>query len=228
MKILVVDDEVPLLRLLRVNLEASGYEVLVATDGAKAVEVAAREQPHLVLLDVLMPEMDGFEACRRIREFSQVPIIMLTAKAREQDKLTGFEAGADDYLTKPFSVKELLARIKAVLRRGQTNGRNGGYPTLQVGGLCIDRSRHRVSVQGREVRLTPTEFKLLSELAAEAGKVVSHRDLLRRVWGPEYGDEVEYLRVYVSHLRRKIEPDPDHPQYLLTVPGVGYVLACPE
>lgn len=153
---------------------------------------------------------------------------MLTAKAREQDKLAGFEAGADDYLTKPFSVKELLARVKAVLRRGQGNGRNASSPTVAVGELSIDFSRRRVSVGDREVRLTPTEFKLLSVLAAEAGKVLLHRDLLRRVWGPEYGDEVEYLRVYVSHLRRKIEPDPDCPTYLLTVPGVGYMLASPD
>ena len=225
MRVLVVDDEPPLVKLVRLNLEASGYSVLTAQDGTSAVKIVAEEQPDLVLLDVLLPEMDGFETCRRIREFSQVPVIMLTAKVREEDKLKGFEAGADDYLTKPFSVKELLARVKAVLRRGQADGRNVSLPISQVGELCVDWAARKVAVAGRDVRLTPTEFKLLSELVAQAGKVLLHRDLLRRVWGPEYGNEVEYLRVYMSHLRRKLEPDPAHPRYLLTVPGVGYMLA---
>lgn len=223
-RILVVDDEPKLVKLVRLNLEASGYEVISTGDGQEAVQLVASRQPDLVILDILLPgKLDGYAVCQRIREFSDVPVIMLTAKAREPEKLRGFEAGADDYLTKPFSAAELVARVRAVLKR---TGREERSPAVvRSGPVEVDLSGHVVKVGGRRIDLTATEFKVLAELAANAGKVVLHEQLLTRVWGPEYRDEVEYLRVYIAHLRRKIEADPANPRVILTVPGVGYMFA---
>jgi two-component system KDP operon response regulator KdpE len=228
--VLVVDDEPRLVRLVREILTAVGYAVLSASDGAQALEVLAVEQPDLVLLDIMLPgEMDGYEVCRRVREFSAVPIIMLTAKVREVDMLHGFDVGADDYLTKPFSAKELIARVKAVLRRSSAPGHEALVTAdVSCGDLTISFARRRVSISGREISLTPTEFKLLQQLALNANRVMLHEDLLTEVWGPQYRDDIDYLRAYVSHLRRKLEEDPSEPRYILTEPGVGYVLSCPE
>jgi two-component system KDP operon response regulator KdpE len=228
--ILVVDDEPRLVRLVREVLTAVGYEVLSARDGKEALEMLAVEQPDLILLDILLPgDMDGYEICSRVREFSAVPIIMLTAKAQEVDMLHGFDVGADDYLTKPFSAKELIARVKAVLRRSKLPGKEAMITgDFVCGDLFISFARHKVKVRGQETSLTPTEFRLLQQLALNANRVMLHDDLLTKVWGPEYRDDIDYLRVYVRHLRRKIEKSPSEPRHILTTPGVGYMLSCPE
>jgi two-component system KDP operon response regulator KdpE len=225
--ILVVDDEPKLLRLVTSLLEAAGYSTMTAVSGDKALELAAVQNPDLVLLDILLPgPLDGLEVCRRIREFSTVPIIMLTAKAREMDEVAGFEAGADDYITKPFSAATLVARVEAALRR--VSAPEARTSTIGLGPIVINLWRHEVRRDGHLVPLTPTEFKLLHELATNAGKVMLHSDLLARVWGPEYRDDVDYLRTYVRNLRRKLEPNPRAPQFLVTKPRVGYMLATPE
>jgi two-component system KDP operon response regulator KdpE len=227
--ILVVDDEPRLVRLVREVLTAVGYDVLSAGDCDEAMEKVAIEQPDLILLDILLPgDMDGYEICNRVRQFSTVPIIMLTAKAREVDMLHGFDVGADDYLTKPFSAKELIARVKAVLRRSKSP-REDAITTagLECGDLVISFARHKVKVRDKEVSLTPTEFKLLQQLSLNANRVILHGDLLTKVWGPEYRDDIDYLRTYIRHLRQKIEEDPSDPRYLITTPGVGYMLSCP-
>lgn len=221
--ILVVDDDHRMRRLLRLNLEKEGYRVATAEDGPASLEIAELETPDLILLDVTMPEMDGFTVLRRLREFSEVPVILLTAKGEEQDKVHGLDLGADDYLTKPFGPSELLARVRAALRRKQPG--DVSPPTIVVRDLEINAARRRVTRGDHEIRLTPTEYKLLHELAANAGKVLLHGDLLARVWGPEYRDEVDYLWTYVRYLRNKIEPDPSHPRYIVSEPGVGYMLA---
>ncbi len=227
-RILIVDDEPRLIRLVREVLGAVGYEVLEAADGETGIEMVALEQPDLLLLDILLPRgMDGYQVCRRVREFSNLPVIMLTAKAREADMLEGFDVGADDYLTKPFSAKELIARVEAVLRRSKSP-KEIITKKLECGGLEIDFARHQVTVRGQQVRLTRTEYKLLGELAMNANKVMLHQDLLAEVWGPEYRDDIDYLRTYIRYLRQKIEVDPSHPRYILTHTGVGYMLACPE
>ena len=228
--ILVVDDEPRLVRLVREILSAVGYEVLSARDGEEALETLAIEQPDLVLLDILLPgELDGYKICSKVREFSTVPIIMLTAKTREVDMLHGFDVGADDYLTKPFSAKELIARVKAVLRRSKLPGKEAMLTAdFECGNLTISFARHKVKVRGQEVRLTPTEFRLLQQLALNPNRVMLHEDLLSKVWGPEYRDDIDYLRAYVRHLRRKIEENPSEPRYIVTTPGVGYMLSCPE
>ncbi len=228
--ILVVDDEPRLLRLVRAVLTAVGYEILSATNGEEALETIAIEQPDLVLLDILLPgDMDGYEICRRVREFSSVPIIMLTAKTREVDMLRGFDLGADDYLTKPFNAKELIARVKAVLRRSKLAATEAiSTADLSCGDLVISFARHRIEVRGEEVSLTPTEFRVLQQLALNANRVMLHEDLLTKVWGSEYRDDIDYLRTYVRHLRKKIEENPSEPRYIVTMPGVGYMLSCPE
>lgn len=227
-KILVVDDEPRLVRLVSEVLMATGYQVTVASSGKAAIEAVAIEQPDLVLLDILMPMgPDGYEVCRRIREFSTVPVIMLTAKAQEADLLRGFDVGADDYLTKPFSAKELVARVKAVLRRARWP-ETVGATVVTCGGLEIDLVRCAVRVNGEPVALTHTEYALLRQLALNANRVLLHRDLLAAVWGAEYLDDIDYLRAYIRYLRRKLEADPANPQYLVTSPGIGYMLACPS
>jgi two-component system KDP operon response regulator KdpE len=220
--ILVVDDDPRMLRLLRLNLERAGYRVATEGDGVAALDRVDLEQPDLILLDVMMPAMDGFTFLARLREFSAVPVILLTAKGEERDKVQGLDLGADDYLTKPFGPAELLARVRAVLRR-KAQPAEVTPSILAIGDLTIDLARRRVVRQGEEIRLTPTEYKLLRELATNRGKVLLHGELLARVWGPEYRDEVDYLWTYVRYLRQKIEPDPAHPRYLLSEPGVGYV-----
>ena len=228
--ILIVDDEPRLVRLVREVLTAVGYKVLSAGDGKEALETLAIEQPDLILLDILLPgDMDGYEVCSRVRGFSAVPIIMLTAKTREVDMLHGFDVGADDYLTKPFSAKELIARVRAVLRRSKLPGKEAMTTADFVcGDLVINFARYKVRVRGQETSLTPTEFRLLQQLALNANRVMLHEDLLTKVWGPEYRDDIDYLRAYVLHLRRKLEENPSEPRYILTTPGVGYMLSCPE
>ena len=227
-KILVVDDEPRVVRLVSKVLKAVGYQVTAAATGEAAMEMFALEQPDLVLLDILLPRgPDGYEVCQQIREFSNIPVIMLTAKARESEMLRGFAVGADDYLTKPFSAKELVARVRAVLRRSERSEETAST-RLDCGELEIDFARRSVSVRGEAVHLTRTEYALLRELALYANRVVLHGDLLTAVWGPEYRNDVDYLRAYVRYLRRKLELDPAHPQYILTSQGVGYMLVCPE
>jgi two-component system KDP operon response regulator KdpE len=215
-------------QLVRKVLEAVGYQVVAAASGEPAIEMVALEQPDLVLLDILLPhDLDGYEVCRRIREFSEVPVIMLTAKALESDVLHGFDVGADDYLTKPFNAKELVARVKAVLRRTQ-RPEEMVTATLTCGELVINFARHAVEVRGEKVSLTRTEYALLRQLALNANRVMLHQDLLTTVWGPEYRDDIDYLRAYIRYLRQKLEENPSEPQYILTTPGVGYMLNCPE
>lgn len=227
-KILVVEDEPRIVRLVGEVLKAVGYKTIIATTGDEAIEMAALEQPGLVLLDIMLPRgPDGYEVCRRLREFSDVPVIMLTARAQEADLLRGFEVGADDYLTKPFSSKELVARVRAVLRRA-SRPEERVTSVLICGDLGIDFARHSVTVRGKPVALTRTEYALLRELALNANRVMVHQDLLAKVWGPEYRDDVDYLRAYVHYLRRKLEATSAKPEYIRTVPGVGYMLACPE
>jgi two-component system KDP operon response regulator KdpE len=227
-KILVVDDEPRVVRLVSEVLKAVGYQVIAANSGKSAVEMVALEQPDLVLLDILLPQgPDGYEVCRRIREFSDVPVIMLTAKALETDMLHGFDVGADDYLTKPFSAKELVARVKVVLRRAR-RPEEMVTAALTCGELEINFAQRIVRVCGDQVSLTRTEYALLRQLALNANRVMLHQDLLTEVWGQEYRDDIDYLRAYIRYLRRKLETDPSNPHYILTSQGVGYMLACPD
>jgi two-component system KDP operon response regulator KdpE len=219
-RILIVDDEPKVIRLVTTNLRTKGYEVIEAATGGQALRAAAEAAPHVMLLDVMLPDMEGYEVCRRMREFTDAPIIMLTAKAREVDKLAGFRAGADDYVTKPFSVKELLARIEVALRR-----RNGDAPaaaSLTVKGITVDLAARRVLAGGKPVALTPTEYSLFALLLSNRGKVLFHEQILGRIWGPEYAGNVDYLRVYVSHLRRKLGDAGS--KVIRTVTGVGYTI----
>lgn len=226
--ILVVDDQPSLVRLVRDNLESEGYRVLVASEGTKALDTVENDKPDLVVLDIMLPGMDGYEICRRIREFSTVPIVMLTARNERTDLVAGFEAGADDYVTKPFSAEELLARVKAVLRRSEYHEVNKYSPTFNCGDITIDFVRHEVSKRGEVIALTPTEYRLLYYLATNVGRVMLHSDLLTKVWGQEYSGATDYLRVYVRHLRTRLEDKDNQPVYILTVPGVGYMLKCPS
>jgi DNA-binding response OmpR family regulator len=225
--ILLVDDDPRLIRFVRANLESVGYRVVVAAEAGSALELLDREMPGLAILDVMLPGMDGFDLCQRVRQNLQIPIIMLTAKAEEADKVKGLRVGADDYLTKPFGVEELLARVEAVLRRANYPDEAPVNASFTCRDFCIDFLRHRVTIGVEEVLLTPTEYRLLVELARNAGRVMFHEELLSRVWGAEYGNEVEYLRAYVRHLRRKIEADPRQPEYILSRPGIGYMFASP-
>lgn len=227
-RILIVDDEPKLVRLVCEVLTATGYEVLTSSSGTQAIETVAIEQPDLVLLDIiLLGDKDGYETAHRIREFSNVPIIMLTAKVREADMLHGFDVGVDDYITKPFSSKELLARIRAVLKRSQAVPVQA-TTKITCGDLIIDLPRHRVTISDQEIHLTPTEYKLLHELAIHNNQVMLHEQLLTAVWGSEYRSDFDYLRSYIHLLRRKIEPDPSNPRMIVRVPGVGYMLETEE
>jgi two-component system KDP operon response regulator KdpE len=218
--ILVVDDEPQILRVMRASLPARGYEVRTATNGQEALDEMHKEMPDLLILDLVMPEMSGIEVCRRVREFSQVPIIVLSAKGSERDKVTALDAGADDYVTKPFGMDELLARLRAVLRRLSAVEANASIMT--VGDLTINSDERVIIAAGKEIKLTPKEFEVLKYLVSNAGKVVTHRALLQAVWGWESSEQTEYLRVFINQLRRKIENDPQHPKYILTEPWVGY------
>ena len=227
-KILVVDDEPHMVKLVVANLRAAGYEVVSAVDGRTALAAAERELPDLIILDIMLPGIDGYEVCRRIREYSAVPILMLTARSSEIDLVRGFDVGADDYLEKPFSVNELLVRVRAVLKRSKFVQEIIQHPPLAVGDLTIDFAKRRVTVRGTEIKLSPTEYKLLTKLALNADRVILHQDLLRDVWGPEYGTETEYLRVYIHYLRQKMEDDPANPKRIITHPGVGYMFRASE
>jgi len=226
--ILVVDDEPRLLAFLRSELRASGYRVSVATDGKGALRAFAARGPDLVILDVMLPDMDGFEVCRRLREESSVPILMLTARIHDTDKVEGLDAGADDYLTKPFSTSELLARVRALLRRVRVSDAEGPGTEFRCGDFVIDFQRRKVEMRGQEVRLSATEYKLLAELCRNAGRVILREELLSRVWGSAYRDEVQYVWVYIGYLRNKLEKDPRHPEYILTYRGVGYSFRAPD
>jgi DNA-binding response OmpR family regulator len=227
-RILVAEDEPRYTWAIQTNLEARGYEVVTAQDGQEAVELAVSEQPDLVLLDVKMPVLNGYEVCQRIREFSIVPIIMLTALAEETNKVRGLELGADDYLTKPFSVPELLARVRAALRRVEFSEGLPSTSSFQAGDMRIDFTQHRVFICGQEVDLTPTEYRLLCELVKLPGRLLVPGHLLEKVWGPEYEGEDKLVRQAIHRLRSKIERDPHHPEYIQTRPGLGYVFIPPE
>ena len=225
--ILVAEDDARMLRLVQRNLELEGYRVVTATDGQAALALAEAEACALLVLDVMMPKLDGLEVCRRVREFSSVPIVLITARNAERDIVRGLDAGADDYLTKPFGAPELLARVRAVLRRSRHTGwpADGRHATHHCGELAIDFSQHQVTVRGKPVPLTPTEYRILSQLAQHAGRVLTHEELLSRVWGAAYKEETHLLRVNMSRLRDKIEPDRAQPRYILSRPGLGYLLA---
>ncbi len=227
-RILVVDDEPRYVKAIQVNLTASGYEVLVAGDGQSAVEVAATENPDLIVLDVMMPGMSGFEACRQIRQFSTVPIIMLTAMAEEADKVEGLDAGADDYVTKPFGANEMLARVRAALRRGSLSEQSSLKPAFQAGDICVNFAQQRVFVRGDEVKLTATEYQLLCVLVNHVGQVLVPEHLLKAVWGSGYEGETRLIWQAIHRLRHKIEHDPKIPEYVQTRPGIGYIFVTPD
>ena len=213
-----------MVRLLRAALTSHGYRVVEASSGEEALRQAATRAPDVVVLDLGLPDLDGLEVTRRLREWSAVPIVVVSARGQEGDKIKALDAGADDYVTKPFSVGELLARMRVALRHAAQTAQEPGETTLSVGGLRIDRLRRQVFVDDVEVRLTPIEYRLLSMLAQHAGRVLTHEHLLRQVWGPGYTQQHHYLRVYMAQLRHKLEQDPSRPRYLLTEPGVGYRL----
>ncbi len=226
--ILVADDDPQILRLVARNLQLEGYEVTTATDGQEALDQLEAHTFDLAILDVMMPKLDGFTVCARVREFSSMPIIMVTARGQDQDKIRGLDLGADDYLTKPFSVEELLARVRSVLRRSQFASNQEGQhvrPVITIGELMVDFAQHRVTMKGQELDLTPIEYRLLAYLAQNAGRVVTQDLLLEHVWGEEYVGESHLLQVNVNRLRRKLEDDPARPRYLLTKMGVGYMIA---
>jgi two-component system KDP operon response regulator KdpE len=222
--VLVVDDEPQILRALRATLRGAGYEVETADTAQGALVAAAAHPPEAVILDLVLPDGDGTDVARELRTWSEAPIVVLSAVGDERQKIAALDAGADDYVTKPFSVDELLARLRAVLRRSTP----AGQPVIEIGALRIDVPERAVTVDGARVKLSPHEFDLLRVLAQNEGKLLTHRALLREVWGPAYQVEAHYLHVYVSQLRRKIEPDPSSPPYILTEPGAGYRLVEPE
>lgn len=225
-KILVVDDEPKIRMFIRANLEARDYEVYLAQDGVEAVETAGRVDPDVIVLDVNMPRMDGIEACRRIREWADMPIIILSVREEEKDKVRALDEGADDYLTKPFGIEELLARIRVALRHSA--GAAPATPVFTAGHLEVDLSKRMVKRQGQIVKLTRTEYELLAYLVSQHGKVLTHKELLRNVWGPKYGEESEYVRVFIRQLRSKIEDDPSNPQFIVTEPRIGYRFVKPD
>jgi two-component system KDP operon response regulator KdpE len=222
-KLLLIDDSQDMQKLVGLFLERDGYTVIQASNGREGLRLLAKHQPDLVLLDIMMPEVDGWEACRRIREVSNIPVIMLTAKSQESDIVRGLELGADDYVTKPFDPSELRARIQSLLRRTKEMSAHETSPlVLDDGWLYIDLSSRIVKANSKPVDLTPTEFRLLAALLQKVDCVIPHQQLLRQVWGPEYAEEVHYLKLYVRYLRQKLERDPSTPKYLLTEWGVGY------
>jgi two-component system KDP operon response regulator KdpE len=222
-RILVVDDEPQILRALQMKLQAAGYATDTAATAHEAVAKAAMRPPEAVILDLLLPDGSGTDVCRELRQWSTVPILVLSAVGEEKEKIDALDAGADDYVTKPFSGDELLARLRAALRRAKGKAE----PIIELGALVVDLERRIVTMDGRPVALTPIEYDLLRLLAENEGKLLTHPTILRAIWGPAYREESNYLHVYVSHLRRKIEPDPARPRYLLNQPGVGYRLVNP-
>ncbi len=225
-KILVVDDDPQIRRVMKATLVAHSYEVIEARTGEEALEVSARDMPNLVLLDMNMPGIGGLETCCALRDASDVPVIILSVRNTEKDKVAALDAGADDYVTKPFSIQELLARIRAALRRSASSPE--GPASFAAPDLEIDFATRHVRAHGVDVRLTPKEFELLRYLVAHEGKPVSHRELLQAIWGPDYGDEPEYLRVFINQVRKKIEANPAKPRYILTEPWVGYKFVAPQ
>ncbi len=221
-RILVVDDEPGILRFLRLSFESKGYQVTTAVNGIEALQKAELEPPDIVILDISMPRMDGFETCNRLREWLQVPIIMLSARGDETDKVKCLDLGADDYITKPFGIGELLARVRAMLRRAKTSTVIPTQSLVTSGDLKVNFAQKQVSVAGRAIKLTPTEYNLLQELVINAGKTLSHSYLLNKVWGSEYKAEREYLHVFVNRLRAKLEDDAVESRYIVTLSGVGY------
>ena len=226
--VLVVDDEPSIQNFIRKNLEVRGYVVFTAANGLEALASLENEHVDLIILDVMMPHMDGLETTRRIRQKSTVPIILLTALDEEPDKIQAFNIGADDYLTKPFGLGELLGRIKAVMRRAQWGKSPTSNRRIIQGDIMMDLERHEVEVRGKKVSLTPTEYNVLALMISHAGKVLPHSMILKEVWGDEYGGELEYLRVYIGHLRKKIERDPNAPEYLISERGIGYLFNIPK
>ena len=220
--ILVVDDEPRMVQFITMNLELEAFRVVSAFDGYQALEKMTRELPDLVILDIMMPDMDGFETLRKIRKMSAVPVIFLSAKGEEFDRVKGLDLGADDYIAKPFSPRELISRIRAVLRRLEPVAPALGLPVKVDDDLCINFEQRKVIVRGQEVRLRPTEYRLLYQLVTNAGRLLTHETLLSRVWGPEYRDEDHYVRLYITYLRQKIEKDPKNPKYILSERGLGY------
>lgn len=226
-RILVVEDDTTLLDILKYNLEKEGFEVVIAIDGVKALEEARAQQPSMMILDIMLPNMDGYEVCRILRGEMTVPILMLTAKAGEIDKVVGLELGADDYMTKPFSIRELMARVRALLRRSsmtkeKPEDKAGGPLVLESGNLELDISRHEAIIDGEKIDLSPKEFELLAYLMKNTGKVYSRDFLLKQIWGYEYYGDSRTIDVHLRWLRKKIEVDPDHPRRLITLRGVGY------
>jgi DNA-binding response OmpR family regulator len=222
--VLIVDDDPKILRLLRIELTAQGFDVIVAERGERALALAAERRPNIVVLDILLPDIDGLVVLQRLRENLGLPVVLLTAKGDEADKVAGLERGADDYLSKPFNPEELAARVRAVLRRVESPEAPLGDDVLRLGDLAIDLKRRTVFVRGRLVVLSRTEWHLLQQLATNAGRVLLHEDLLTRTWGLEYRHDVQYLRVWISRLRQKLEENPAEPRYIQTVQGVGYML----
>ena len=223
-RVLVVDDELAIRRFLRASLSAQGYQIFEAASGEHALQAAAADRPDLVILDLGLPDLDGVEVTRRLREWSKVPVIILSVRGHEQDKIAALDAGADDYLTKPFGIGELLARMRVAMRHG---AQPADEPVVTVGDLTVDVARRLTAVAGREIALTPVEYSLLRTLAVHAGRVLTHGQLLREVWGPGYVRDGNLLRVNISKLRHKIEPEPGRPRYIVTEPGVGYRLRVP-
>lgn len=227
-KILIAEDESSYLRMLKRNLTGYGYEVVTAMDGIEALAALEETNPDLLLLDINMPRLNGLEVCRRVRDWSQLPIIVLSARGEEYQKVEALELGADDYLTKPFGLNELVARIKVALRRANQPPPNKEAAVFTIEELTMNLAEHRVTLQGQELKLTPQQYELLKYLAQNAGRVITHRAALMSVWGPEYEKETQYLHVFVGQLRHKIEPDPARPYYILTERGVGYRFRSPK
>ena len=223
--VLVIEDDPQIRRFLRATLGTHGYRLLEATAGESGLVEAATRQPDIVILDLGLPDIDGLEVIRRLRDWTTLPIIVLSARGQERDKIAALDAGADDYVSKPFGVGELLARMRAALRHATRSPDDAGESTFSLGELHVDLPKRQVSIAGNQVHLTPIEYRLLTTLIRHAGKVLTHRQLLLEVWGPPYADQTHYLRVYMAQLRRKLEADPARPRYLLTEPGVGYRLA---
>ncbi len=222
--ILIVEDEPQMMRFLRTTLTAQGYSVEEAATCREALVAATTWNPEVILLDLGLPDGDGIDLSRQIRGWSRVPIIVISARGREEDKVAALDAGADDYLTKPFGANELLARIRVALRHAVQSATGSDSAVLEIGGLYVDLARREVRVGTRQIHLTPIEYRLLVLLAQNAGKVLTHRQILKEVWGPPYVNETHYLRVFMTQLRRKVEPDPNRPKLLITEPGVGYRL----
>jgi len=223
-RVLVVDDERRILNFLGSKLKATGYEISTASNGAEALDQIQAQEPDLVVLDILMPQKDGFEALKEIRTFSPVPVIILSAKGANTDKVKGLTLGADDYLAKPFSPDELIARIEAVRRRLSSEGKRKIRDQISIGDLIIDFRKRLVTTRGKEIRLTRIEWLLLSELAQNAGSLILYSDILTRIWGPEYRDDIQILRTWISRLREKIESEPGNPKLIRTIPKTGYIM----